>query len=94
MHLGEDGLIIVLCYLSSESGKSVQRPDLIVRGIGLNDKQTDEIKDILVKTLTSYNYKDFGEQSEFKKKIRASVRNYVIKKTKNNPMIIPIITEI
>ncbi|MBR1891197.1 MAG: ribonuclease J [Clostridia bacterium] len=94
VHLGEDGLIIVLCYLSSESGKSVQRPDLIVRGIGLNDKQTDEIKDILVKTLTSYNYKDFGEQSEFKKKIRASVRNYVIKKTKNNPMIIPIITEI
>jgi len=94
VHLGGDGLIITVCCVSSENGKILQRPDLIYKGITLSDEQTEEIKDIIEKNLSSYDIKAVGDKRDIRKKLRSGVRNYVLKKTKNNPMIIPIITEI
>ena len=94
VHLGGEGLIITVCCVSSENGAVLQRPDLIFKGITLSDAQTEEIKDIIEKNLSAYDIKAVGDKREIRKKLRSSVRNYVLKKTKNNPMIIPIITEI
>ncbi len=94
VHLGGDGLIIPVCCISSENGTVLQRPDLIFKGITLSDGQTDDIIEIIERTLASYDLKAIGDTREIKKKLRSSVRNYVMKKTKNNPMIIPVITEI
>ena len=94
VHLGGDGLIITVCCVSSENGAAMQRPDLIFKGISLSDEQAEEIKDIIERNLASYDIKAVGDKREIRKKLRSSVRNYVLKKTKNNPMIIPIITEI
>ena len=93
VHLGGDGLIITVCCVSSENGLILQRPDLIFKGITLSDEQTEEIKDIIERKLSSYDLKAVGDHREIRKMLRSSVRHYVLKKTKNNPMIIPIITE-
>ena len=94
VHLGGDGLIITVCCVSSENGLMLQKPDLIFKGITLSDDQIEEIKDIIERTLSAYDLKAMGDKREMRKKLRSSVRNYVQKKTKNNPMIIPVITEI
>ena len=94
LHLGEEGLIIPVCCVSSETGLMLQRPDLIFKGITLTDRQIDDIKDLIERTLSSYDLKSVGDKREIKKKLRSTLRNFVQKKTKNNPMIIPVITEI
>lgn len=94
VHLGEDGLVIPLCCVSSESGELMQRPDVVVRGVILSADQLEEIKDVIEKTIGKYDMKAAGDLREIKNKIRSAVRNYVIKKTKNNPMILPLITEV
>lgn len=94
VHLGEDGLVIPLCCISSESGEIMQRPDVVVRGVILTNEQLEDIKDVIEKTIGKYDLKAAGDMREVKNKIRSSVRNYIIKKTKNNPMILPLITEV
>lgn len=94
VRLGADGLIIALCCISGESGEIMQRPDLICKGITISEQQVDDIKDNIVRILDMYDLKAAGDKTEIRNKIRSNIRNYVIKKTKNNPMIIPIITEI
>lgn len=94
LHLAEDGLIIALCCISSESGELLQKPDVISKGVVLSDEQTEAIKDIILRTVQSFDMKALGDTREVKNKIRSSIRTFVIKKTKNNPMILPVITEV
>ncbi len=94
LHLAEDGLIIALCCISSESGELLQKPDVISKGVVLSDEQTEAIKDIVLRTVQSFDMKALGDTREVKNKIRSSIRNFVIKKTKNNPMILPVVTEV
>lgn len=94
LHLAEEGLIIALCCISSLSGELLKTPDIISKGVVLSDSQTDAIKDIALKTISSFDLKRSGDLREVKNKIRSSIRTFVIKKTKNNPMILPVITEV
>ena len=94
LHLAEEGLIIALCCISSVSGELLKTPDIISKGVVLSDSQTDAIKDIALKTISSFDLKRSGDLREVKNKIRSSIRTFVIKKTKNNPMILPVITEV
>lgn len=94
LHLAEDGLIIALCCISSESGELLQKPDVISKGVVLSEEQTEAIRDIILRSVQRFDMKALGDTREVKNKIRTSIRNYVIKKTKNNPMILPVITEV
>lgn len=94
LHLAEDGLIIALCCISSESGELLQTPDVISKGVVLSEEQTETIRQIISKSVQSFDMKALGDTREVKNKIRSSIRNYVMKKTKNNPMILPVITEV
>lgn len=92
--LAEDGLIVAMCCVSEDTGEVLQDPDLIVKGSLLSDSQIQEAKYIVYKTITSFDVKTLGDNSEIKNCIRKNLRNYVLRKTKKNPMIIPVITEV
>ena len=92
--LAEEGLIVVLLTVSAESGEILQRPDVIARGVTLGDEQIEDVKEIIEKVVCSFDLKSQGDLGEVKKKIRSSVRNYLNKRSKNNPMILPLITEL
>ena len=92
--LAEDGFLIVLLTVSTESGEILQKPDVISRGVTLTDEQSGDIKDIVEKTVGAFDIKSQGDLGEVKKKIRSAIRNYLNKKSKTNPMILPLITEL
>ncbi len=89
-----EGIIVVVCCISSESGLILQEPDIISKGAGLTDKQVTEMKALTIKCLESYNIKTAGDLTVTRNIIRKKLRDYVFKKTKKNPMILPIITEV
>ena len=92
--LAEDGLIVAVCCISEDTGEIVSDPDIINKGSILTDAQVKEAKNILAKTLNGFDMKASADKSEVRNAIRKNLRNYIMRKTKKNPMILPVITEV
>ena len=92
--ISDEGIVVVVCCVSVESGTVLQEPDIIAKGSLLTDEQIREMKLLVLKTLDGYNFKKVGDAVVIRNAIRKKLRDYVIKKTKKDPMILPMITEL
>ena len=96
-HLAQDGMIVVIVNLSSEDGSLVTSPDILTRGF-IYVKESEELmntlKEIVVDTLENYDDGKVTDWTALKGSIRRELSEYLYKKTKRNPMILPVITEI
>ncbi len=92
--LSEDGLVIVVVSVSGASGELTSDPYMITRGFVYTAEAevlVEEAKGILMDTLKTIDMKDDHDFSEIRNQIRKPLRNFFYKKTKRNPMILPII---
>ena len=93
-HLAEEGIVVAVCCVSSYSGEILQEPTVINMGAGLSDAQIKEAKSIVLHILSDFDIKEEVDTKEMRAQIRRSLKNYIYKKTQNNPVILPIITEV
>ena len=93
VHMAEDGLIVALCCVSAGSGK-VYTTELVIKGFIITDEQKEQLISIIDNTIKSFDLKAMGDKSEVRNHIRRAIRKFITKKTKNSPMILPVITEI
>ena len=96
-HLAEDGILIVVLALDSYSDQLVSGPDIVSRGF-VYVKESDELLDEArllvneaVKTCLDKRQTDWGR---LKAIIKDVLSEFVWKKTKRRPMILPIIMEV
>jgi ribonuclease J len=96
-HLSENGLLIVVVTLEKYTNQILSGPDIVSRGFvyvreseNLMDEARTVVSDALDKCL-SRNTTDWGKM---KTEIKDSLSDYLWKKTKRNPMILPIIMEV
>lgn len=96
-HLAEDGILIVVLALDSYSDQLVSGPDIVSRGF-VYVKESDELMDearLLVndaiQTCLDRRQTDWGKM---KATIKDVLSEFVWKKTKRRPMILPIIMEV
>ncbi len=95
--LSEDGLIVVVTTIESESGCVVAGPDLVSRGfvyVRESEALMDEAKHLLVQVLDQCYTNNIREWGAMKTAIRDELSSYIYRKTKRSPMILPIIMEI
>ncbi len=96
-HLSEDGLIIVVVALSSESGQLVNGPDLISRGfvyVRESEALMDSAKSVIEKELTRCFDKNIRDWATLKSSVRDVLSQYIYQTTKRSPMILPIFMEV
>ena len=93
-HLSIEGIIVVVACVSNESGMILQEPDVICKGAGLNESQIYEMKNIVTNIIEEFNVKSAGNNRDVTNIIRKRLKDYLYKKTKKSPMILPIITEV
>ena len=96
-HLAEDGLIVAVATIESESGTILAGPDILSRGfvyVRENEEMMEAARDILRKTLESCLSDGVRDWNSIKSGLRDSLSDYIYMKTKRNPMILPIIEEI
>ncbi len=96
-HLAEEGIIIVVMVMDKKTGKIVTEPDIISRGfvyVRESEDLMEEIQKVVNKELEKINAKDTKDWSTIKNNVRDALHEYLFQKTKRNPMLIPIITEI
>ena len=93
-HLSQDGLIVIVMTMDSATGEIVAGPDVITRGfvyVKESENLMDDVKNAIREEVQKLEYKGIRDWSTIKSTLKDHIRDYIFKKTKRNPMILPII---
>ena len=96
-HLAEDGILIVVMALDSYSGQIVSGPDIVSRGfvyVKESDELMEEARVVVDQALWACLDKGVTDWGKLKSTTKDVLGEYVWKKTKRRPMILPIIMEV
>lgn len=96
-HLAEDGILIVVLSLEGTTGELLAGPDIVSRGfvyVKESDELMDEARRVIEKAVYSCLDKNITDWGKIKGTIKDTLSEFVWKKTKRRPMILPIIMEI
>lgn len=96
-HLAEDGIMIVVLALDRASGYLVSGPELVSRGfvyVRESDELMEEARELLESVIENCLSRGITDWGKIKSSIKDALGEYVWKKTKRRPMILPIILEV
>ena len=96
-HLAEDGMIVVVVSMSSEDGSVVSGPDIITRGfvyVKESEGLMEELRQVALEAINSVDARYSTDWSAIKGAVKGDLSNYLYKKTKRSPMILPVIMEV
>lgn len=96
-HLSENGLIIIVVTLEKYSNQILAGPDIVSRGfvyVRESENLMDEAREVVNEALDRCLYNGVSDWGKIKNEIKDSLSEYLWKRTKRNPMILPIIMEV
>ncbi len=96
-HLAEDGIMIVVMALESHSDQLVSGPDIVSRGfvyVRESDELLDEARLLVDEAVQDCIDKGKTDWGKLKSTVKEVLSDFVWKKTKRRPMILPIIMEV
>ena len=96
-HLAQDGLMIVVVTISSDTGELISGPDIISRGfvyVRESEELMEESRQMVKSILEDCEERNITDWATLKTSIRDGLRSLLYEKIKRNPMILPIIVEI
>ena len=96
-HLAEDGIMIVVLGLDGATDQLISGPDIVSRGfvyVKTSDELMDEAREVVTLAVEGCLDRGITDWGKLKSTIKDSLGEFVWKKTKRRPMILPIIMEI
>lgn len=96
-HLSQDGLIVIVLTMDSQTGEVVAGPDVISRGfvyVRESENLMDDVKSVVRHEISKCEERGVRDWATIKSTVKENLRDYLFIKTKRNPMIIPIIMEV
>ncbi len=96
-HLGEDGILIVVMAMEKSCNYLVSGPEIVSRGfvyVKESDELMDEARQVVEDTVQDLLDRGIGDWGKIKAATKDALSEYVWKKTKRRPMIMPIIMEV
>ena len=96
-HLGEDGIIIAVCSIDAKTGHVISDPDIVSRGfvyVRESEKLMDEARVLVYNTLEDCAKHGLKDWNGLKQNVKDELSRFLYRRTRRNPMILPIIMEI
>ena len=96
-HLSENGLIIIVLTLQKYTNEILAGPDIVSRGfvyVRESENLLDEAREVVLDALDRCMEKNVSDWGKIKNTMKDSLSEYLWKKMKRNPMILPIIMEV
>ena len=96
-HLAEDGILIVVLTLERFSNQLLAGPDIVSRGfvyVRESEGLMDEARRVVENALDNCMDKHITDWGKIKNVTKDALSDFLWKKTKRNPMILPIIMEV
>ena len=95
--LSEDGIFTVVITLNKQTGALLAQPEILSRGF-VYEKNSEELlketRELVKAKAAQFEKNHRSSWSSIKNDIRNSIKNYLYKRTKRRPMVMPIIIEI
>lgn len=96
-HLSQNGLLIVVVTLERHGGHLLAGPDIVSRGfVYVRESETlmEDARHVVTEALEECLSKNITDWGRIKSSIKDALSEFLWKRTKRNPMILPIITEV
>ena len=96
-HLAEDGILIVVLTLERFSNQLLSGPDIVSRGfvyVRESEGLMEEARHVVEDAITDCMDKHVSDWGKIKNVIKDSLSDFLWKRTKRSPMILPIIMEV
>lgn len=96
-HLSENGLLIIVLTLQRYTNEVLAGPDIVSRGfvyVRESENLMDEAREVVIEALDRCLSKNMSDWGKIKNTMKDSLSDYLWKKMKRNPMILPIIMEV
>lgn len=96
-HLSQNGLLIIVVTLEKESNQLLAGPDIVSRGfVYVRESETlmEDCRAVVQEALDNCLRKNVSDWGKIKTSIKDSLGEFLWKRTKRSPMILPIITEV
>lgn len=96
-HLAEDGIMIVVLTLEKFSNQLLAGPDIVSRGfvyVRESEDLMEESRQVIVDALDYCESRHITDWGKIKNTIKEDLNSFIWKRTKRNPMILPIIMEV
>ncbi len=96
-HLSQNGLLIIVVTLEKESNQLIAGPDIVSRGfVYVRESETlmDDCREVVQEALDLCLMRGISDWGKIKTSIKDSLGEFLWKRTKRSPMILPIITEV
>lgn len=96
-HLSENGLMIIVLTLQRYTNEVLAGPDIVSRGfvyVRESENLMDEAREVVIDALDRCLAKNMSDWGKIKNMMKDSLSDYLWKKMKRNPMILPIIMEV
>lgn len=96
-HLSENGLFIVVLTLQKYTGEILAGPDIVSRGfvyVRESENLMEEAKEVVLDALDRCMAKNMTDWGKIKNVMKDALGEYIWKKMKRSPMILPIIMEV
>ena len=96
-HLAEDGIIIVVLTLQGGSGQLLAGPDIVSRGfvyVRESESLMEEARKVVTEAVEKCLMSRHADWSKIKLVIRDTMNDFIWKRTKRKPMILPIIMDV
>lgn len=93
--LSQDGIIIVLIEIDSQTGQAVENPDIITRGFIVEDEGwfIGALKKEIHKALTAHKH-TVTNRNFVRKAIENHIESFIFKKMRRRPLILPVVIEV
>ncbi|WP_022766498.1 ribonuclease J [Butyrivibrio sp. XPD2006] len=95
-HLAEDGIVIVVFGIDKDTAQLVSGPSIVSRGfvyVRESDKLIEDATDMVYDDVTEALEKGITDWTKLKNIVKDTLSDYIWKKTKRRPMIMPIIMD-
>ena len=96
-HLSENGLMVIVITLESGTNQVLSGPDIVSRGfvyVREAELLIEQCRDVVSETLFECLNSDNVDWNKIKNSIREDLGEFLWERTKRNPMILPIISEV
>lgn len=95
--LAEDGIVIVVVALSTETSQLISGPDIVSRGfvyVRESEELLEESKERVRAVLSGCSARKVADWSAIKSTVKETLSRFLYEKTGRRPMILPIIVEV
>ena len=96
-HLAEDGIMIVVLTLEKGSNQLLAGPDIVSRGfvyVRESESLMEEARKVVTEAVEKCLMSRHADWSKIKLVIRDTMNDFIWKRTKRKPMILPIIMDV